>query len=346
MKYNYLIVGAGISGAIWARELTNARHSCLVIDKRPYIGGLCHTRNIDGIDVHYHSGHIFHTNIKSVWDYVNKFGEFSNYHHKVKSCYKGKLYSFPINLETFQQFYGIRNPQEAKRKFCKLKKDLFNKLYAEYSYKQWGMKLSELGETNILQRLPIRFTFNDDYFSDKYQGIPVHGYTRLIERIFNGVVINLNTPFEPETKLADKVIYTGSIDEFFNYSLGKLQYRSIHIERELHEIEDYQGCATINYADKKTRFLRIVEHKHFNWKDCSNTIISKDYPVQYNGVNERYYPIPTKENIDLYNRYTKEAEKLKTVIFSGRMGLYKYMNMDETIIQTLNQVQKELNGNI
>ena len=376
MKYDYLIVGAGLAGSTIACELTKKGKKCLVIDKRPHIGGNVYTENINGINVHKYGAHIFHTSNKKIWDYVNSFVEFNRYTNcPVAQAPDGKLYNLPFNMNTFYQMWGVKTPQEAQAKIDDQRKeavdkmiadgvteprnleeqaltligrDIYEQLIKHYTEKQWGRKCTDL-PAFIIRRLPVRLTFDNNYFNDSYQGIPIGGYTKLIEKMLEGVDLKLNTDFfdnKPELeKIAEKIVYTGEIDRFFDYKFGHLQYRTVSFENELLDMPNYQGNAVINYTDEKTPFTRIIEHKHFelfgnNVYDIPQTIISKEYSKEWNPGDEPYYPVNDDRNNNLYEDYKSLADKEKNVIFCGRLAEYRYYDMHQVIAQALELCSK------
>lgn len=377
MKYDFLIVGAGLAGATAACELTKTGKKCLVIDKRPHIGGNIYTEDINGINVHKYGAHIFHTSDKTIWDYVNSFVEFNRYTNcPVAKAPDGKLYNLPFNMNTFYQMWGVKTPSEAQKKLDEQRKDAVEKMKAEgiveprnleeqalmligrdiyeqliksYTEKQWGRPCSEL-PAFIIRRLPVRLTFDNNYFNDSYQGIPVGGYTRLIEKMLEGVEVRLNTDFFVHRKeleeLADKVIYTGEIDRYYNYCFGHLQYRTVSFETETLENPNYQGNAVVNYTSADVPYTRIIEHKHFEALLQNevyanpNTVISREYSKEWKPGDEPYYPVNDERNSKLYSQYKDLADKEKNVIFCGRLAEYRYYDMHQVIAQTLNLVNK------
>lgn len=375
MKYDFLIVGAGLAGATAAHELTKAGHSCLVIDKRPHIGGNIFTENIDGINVHKYGAHIFHTSDKRIWDYVNSFVEFNRYTNcPVAMAPDGKLYNLPFNMNTFYQMWGVKTPEEAQAKIDEQRKeaiekmkaegvteprnleeqaltligrDIYEKLIKHYTEKQWGRKCTEL-PAFIIRRLPVRLTFDNNYFNDSYQGIPIGGYTRLIEKMFENVEVRLNTDyFELKAELnnlAYQIIYTGEIDRFYDYRFGHLKYRTVSFETESLDRPNYQGNAVVNYTDASTPFTRIIEHKHFEsfGNDVyanPKTIISREFSKEWNPGDEPYYPVNDDRNSKLYSKYKALADNEPNVIFCGRLAEYRYYDMHQVIAQTLETVK-------
>jgi len=357
--FDYLIVGAGLFGAVFAHEATKKGKKCLVVDKRSHIGGNVYTENIEGINVHKYGAHIFHTSNKKVWDYVNSFVEFNRYTNSPIASYKGKLYNLPFNMNTFYQLWGVKTPMEAKAKIEEQRaawkhitepknleeqalvlggKDIYEKLIKGYTEKQWGRPATQI-PSFIIRRLPFRFTFDNNYFNDTYQGIPIGGYTKLVEKLLEGIEVRTNTNyFEHKSvldQLANKIVYTGKIDEFFDYKFGKLEYRSLHFENELLDIPNFQGNAVVNYTDKDVPFTRILEHKHFEFGTQPVTYITREYPHEFSKDKEPYYPINDKKNQDLLIKYQELAQQKKNVIFGGRLAEYKYYDMHLVIEQSL-----------
>lgn len=355
----YLIVGSGFWGSVLAHQLLKRDLHCLVIDKRSHIGGNVYTENINGINVHKYGAHIFHTSNKQVWNFVNSFVEFNRYTNTPVANYKGKLYNLPFNMNTFYQMWGVTTPEQAKEKIAQQRresgiinprnleeqaislvgKDIYYTLIKDYTEKQWGRKATEL-PAFIIKRLPLRFTFDNNYFNDKYQGIPIGGYTQLIEKLLEGVEVRLNTDYfenrEYFDSIADKIIYTGEIDRFFNYCYGHLEYRTVYFETELLEgISNYQGNAVVNYTDAATPFTRIIEHKHFEFGQQPDTVISKEYSKEWKPGDEPYYPVNDERNSALYARYKALADKQDKVIFGGRLAEYKYYDMHQVIENAL-----------
>ena len=361
-KYDYLIVGAGLSGSVFANEATKKGKTCLVIDKRNHIGGNIYTENVDGINVHKYGAHIFHTSNKKVWDYINGFAEFNNFVNSPVAIYKNELYNLPFNMNTFSKMWNIKTPDEAKNiiknqiEICNIKnpknledqaislvgKDIYEKLIKGYTEKQWGMNCKDL-PSFIIRRLPVRFTYNNNYFNDKYQGIPIGGYTQIIEKMLLNSDVLLNTDYFEFIKdhkgIAKKIIYTGEIDKFYNYRYGKLDYRSLRFESEILNEENYQGNAVVNYTEKEIPYTRIIEHKHFEFGNQPKTVVTKEYPAKYGNGNEPYYPINDSKNTALYEKYKSLADKEKNIFFCGRLGQYKYFDMDKVIENTLNLAQ-------
>lgn len=364
MKTDFLIIGSGLFGTTMAYLLRQKGYKCLVIDKRPYIGGNVYTESVNGINVHKYGAHIFHTSNKRVWDFVNSFVEFNRYTNSPVANYRGKLYNLPFNMNTFYQMWGVTIPEQAatmidrQRKEanishpCNLEeqaislvgKDIYYTLIKDYTEKQWGRKCTEL-PAFIIKRLPVRFTFDNNYFNDKYQGIPEGGYTRMIERMLEGVEVRLNTDyFEDKAyfdSMADRIIYTGEIDRFFDYRFGHLEYRTVSFETELLEgISNYQGNAVVNYTDADTPYTRIIEHKHFEFGQQPDTVISREYSKEWRPGDEPYYPVNDKQNSDLYARYKELANGQEKVIFGGRLAEYKYYDMHQVIASALELLEK------
>lgn len=359
IKYGYLIVGAGLFGAVFAHEAYTRGKKCLVIDKRKHIGGNIFTENIEGINVHKYGAHIFHTSNKKIWDYVNSFVEFNHYTNSPIANYKGQLYNLPFNMNTFYQLWGVKTPEEARLKIEEQRydyshitnpqnleeqalvlggKDIYEKLIKGYTEKQWGRPATEI-PAFIIQRLPFRFTFDNNYFNDTYQGIPIGGYTNLVEKLLDGIEVRTGVNyFDQQTELdqlADKIVYTGKIDEFFNYRYGKLEYRSLHFEHELLNIPNFQGNAVFNYTDRNVPYTRILEHKHFEFGTQPQTYITKEYPHEYSIDNEPYYPINDDKNQMLLSKYQNMAKYKPNVIFGGRLAEYKYYDMHQVVANAL-----------
>ena len=367
MKYDYLVVGAGLYGATFAHEAKKAGKSVLVIDKRNHIAGNVYTEKIKGINVHMYGAHIFHTNNKQVWEYVNQFAKFNRFTNSPVANYKGELYSLPFNMYTFNKMWGVVTPQEAWEKIEAQKQasgikepknleeqaislvgtDIYEKLIKGYTQKQWGRQCSEL-PAFIIKRLPVRFTFDNNYFNALYQGIPVGGYTRMVANMLDGIEVRLGVNYLEEKEIydamTDKVIYTGSIDSYFNYKLGALEYRSVRFENEVLDIPNFQGNAAVNYTDAETPWTRIIEHKWFEFgkdesgNDITDTVISKEYSSEWKVGDEPYYPVNDEKNGDLYTKYRELADKESKVIFGGRLGEYKYYDMDAVIASALEMV--------
>lgn len=364
-RYDYLVVGAGLFGAVFAHEAYRAGKRCLVIDKRDHIGGNVYTENIHDINVHRYGAHIFHTGNRAIWNYINQFAEFNNYINSPVAVYKDELYNLPFNMNTFSKLWGLRTPQEVKAKIAEqikelnitepknleeqalslVGKDVYEKLVKGYTEKQWGRDCKDL-PSFIIKRLPLRFTYDNNYFNDRYQGIPQGGYTQIIQKLLDGIDVELNTDYETYVKehpdSFDKVLYTGPIDEYFQYSLGHLEYRSVRFETEELDMENYQGNAVVNYTDREVPYTRIIEHKHFEFGTQPTTIISREYSAEWKPGMEPYYPVNDEKNNELFARYRELAEKEEKVIFGGRLGNYKYYNMDQVIEAALETAGNEL----
>ncbi|MBS5938226.1 UDP-galactopyranose mutase [Clostridium sp.] len=362
-KYDFLIVGAGLYGSVFAYEAKKRGKTCLIIDKRDHIAGNIYTENMEGINVHKYGAHIFHTNNKDVWDYVNNFAEFNRYTSSPIANYHGEIYNLPFNMNTFSKMWGVVTPEEAKeeiRKQCSdnyvenpknleeqainlVGKDIYEKLIKGYTEKQWGRPCSEL-PAFIIRRLPVRFTYDNNYFNDTYQGIPIGGYTNMVEKMIDGIEVKLNTDYldnkDKWDDMAERVVYTGPIDAYFDYKLGILQYRSISFENEVLDIENFQGNAVVNYTDKETPYTRIIEHKHFEFGNQPKTIISKEYSKEWKMGDEPYYPINDLKNNELYNKYTELAKAEDNIIFGGRLAEYKYYDMHKVIEAALMKVKE------
>lgn len=359
MHYDYLVVGSGLFGSVFAHEAFSCGKSVLVIDKRPHIAGNIYTKEIENIHVHQYGAHIFHTNDKKVWNYITQFANFNRFTNSPVANYHGELFSLPFNMYTFNKMWGISTPKEAEKIIAEQRReithtptnleeqaislvgrDIYKKLIKGYTEKQWGRKCKDL-PTFIINRLPVRYIFDNNYFNALYQGIPIGGYTKLIEQLLDGIEIRLNTDYLKEKSyfdsIADKIIYTGAIDAYFNYQLGELEYRSVRFETEILNIPNFQGNATVNYTDPETPWTRIIEHKWFefgkdsNGNDIPKTIISREYSSEWKLGDEPYYPINDKKNSTLYTCYKDLASKETNVIFGGRLGEYKYYDMDQII---------------
>jgi UDP-galactopyranose mutase len=360
MKCDYLIVGSGIFGSTFARLATDQGKKCLIIDKRKHIGGNCYTKMIEGINVHQYGAHIFHTNNKTVWRYVNKFASFNNYINSPKAVFNGKIYSLPFNMNTFHELWGVQTPQQAKEIIEKQRflgnptnleeqslslvgKDVYEKLIKYYTKKQWGKEPTEL-PTSIIKRIPIRFTFDNNYFDDEYQGIPIGGYTKLFDNMLNGIKVETNTDYfcnrEYFNSIANKIVYTGCIDEFFDYDLGTLDYRSLEFKTKIVNTNNYQGVAVINYTDLNCDYTRSIEHKHFEKNYSNNSVITYEYPKDHTKNLIPYYPINDYKNERIYMRYYERSKRLTNFIFGGRLATYKYLNMDTTIKCAMNTFSK------
>lgn len=370
-RYDYLIVGAGLFGSIFAYKAKQQNKKCLVIDRRPHLGGNIYCEKMEGINVHKYGAHIFHTSNKTVWEFVNSIVEFNRYTNSPVANYKGKLYNLPFNMNTFYQMWGVTTPAEATAKIEEQKaeavarmkelgvteprnleeqaqvligKDIYEALIKGYTEKQWGRKCTEL-PAFIIKRLPVRLVFDNNYFNDKYQGIPIGGYNVLIERLLEGVETRLNCDFFANRKelsaLADKIVFTGAIDEFYNYQFGKLEYRTVNFETEVLDMPNYQGNAVVNYTEKEVPYTRVIEHKHFEMfgaeiDACPKTVISKEYSSEWTEGSEPYYPVNDEKNNSLYMRYKELADKENNVTFGGRLAEYKYYDMHHIVEKALN----------
>ena len=361
--YDYLIVGAGLYGAVCAREAVKAGKKVLVIDKRPHIAGNVHTEQIEGIHVHVYGAHIFHTNNRTVWDYVNHFAEFNRFTNSPVANYKGELYSLPFNMYTFNKMWGVVTPAEAAAKIEEQRReagitepknleeqaislvgtDIYEKLIKGYTEKQWGRDCHDL-PAFIIKRLPVRLTFDNNYFNALYQGIPMGGYTKMVENMLSGIEVRLNVDYfehrEELDALADRVIYTGPIDAYFGYKLGNLEYRSVRFETEVLDIPNFQGNAAVNYTDRETPWTRIIEHKWFEFGTQPKTVISREFSSEWKPGDEPYYPVNDERNGALYQEYKKLADAEEKVIFGGRLGEYKYYDMDAVIASALKKCQE------
>ena len=367
-KYDYLVVGAGLFGATFAYEAAKRGKHVKVIEKRPHIAGNIYTKEVDGIQVHQYGAHIFHTSNQKIWDYVNQFADFNRYTNSPVANYKGEMYNLPFNMNTFNEMWGVRTPAEALAKIDEQRqemagkkpqnleeqaisligRDIYEKLIKGYTEKQWGQKATEL-PAFIIRRLPVRLTYDNNYFNDSYQGIPMGGYTQIVERMLESDLIDVavNTDFydhrDDYLASADKVVFTGPIDQFFDYRLGELQYRSLRFETEEKPVGNYQGNAVINYTDAETPYTRVIEHKHFEFGkgDKGKTIVTREYPADWHRGDEPYYPVNNQENNQLYAKYQELAKEQPNVIFGGRLGQYRYYNMDQVIAAALKTVAKE-----
>jgi UDP-galactopyranose mutase len=362
-KYNCLIVGSGLFGSVFAYKLRQAGEKILVIEKRDHTGGNVYCENIADINTHKYGAHIFHTSNKTVWEFVNSFVTFNNYINSPIANFKGKLFNLPFNMNTFYSLWGLTTPMEAQKKIEEQRekahitepknleeqaisligKDIYEVLIKGYTEKQWGRKCRDLPPF-IIKRLPVRFTFNNNYFNDTYQGIPIGGYNKLINGLLNNIEIRTNTDFISDRKyfesIAENIVYTGMIDEFYNYQFGKLEYRTLKFETQIIECENYQGNAVVNYTDISVPYTRIIEHKHFEFGSHSKTVITKEYPVEWTEGTEPYYPINDEKNTLLYSKYHDLAQKEKNIIFGGRLAEYQYYDMDKTIERALDLFRK------
>lgn len=366
MRYDYIVVGAGLFGAVFAREAAEAGKKVLVIDRRDHPAGNIHTEDRDGILIHRYGAHIFHTSDEEVWRYVSRFASFNRFTNAPLARYRGRLYHLPFNMNTFYSLWGTATPREAlerieeqrreikgeprnleEQAIALVGRDVYETLIRGYTEKQWGRPCTEL-PASIIRRLPVRLTYDNNYFNDLYQGIPREGYTRMVERMLEGVEVRLNTPWDPEMRnLTDKIVYTGSIDGWFEGRLGQLEYRSLRFETEKLEIRDYQGNAVINDTNAETPYTRIIEHKHFAFDqqevmDTPCTWITREYPMKWEQGGEPYYTVNDEKNSVLYSRYRRLAEEDPQVIFGGRLGLYRYLDMDDTVRAALDTARKEL----
>ena len=378
MKYDYLVVGAGLFGAIFAYEANKAGKKVLVIDRRPHVGGNIYTEEVEGIQVHKYGAHIFHTSDKEVWDYIQQFAEFNRYTNCPVARYKDELYNLPFNMNTFSKMWGIKTPEEAKEiidrqiKEAGIKepanleeqaislvgRDIYEKLIKGYTEKQWGKRASEL-PSFIIRRLPVRYVYDNNYFNDQYQGIPIGGYTQIIEKMLEGVEVRLGVDFFEDREIleseADHIVFTGMIDAFYDYCYGELEYRSLRFETETLDMENYQGNAVVNYTDRETPYTRVIEHKHFEYgcqggygntgtPAIQKTVITREYPAAWEKGAQPYYPMNDEKNNALYERYRELAEKEEHVIFGGRLGMYRYYDMHQVIAEALKCVKENLYG--
>ena len=363
MKYDYLIVGAGLFGVVFAYEATKKGKKCLVIDKRDHIAGNIYTKETENINVHQYGAHIFHTSDRKIWDYVNSFADFNNYINSPVAVYKDELYNLPFNMNTFSKMWNIKTPSEAKAIIKKqieelnitepqnleeqalslVGTDVYEKLIKGYTEKQWGRDCKEL-PAFIIKRLPLRFTYDNNYFNDRYQGIPIGGYTKIVEKMLEGSDVLLDTDYFEFIKdnegIADKVLFTGMIDEYYDFCYGHLEYRTVRFETEVLDCDNYQGNAVVNYTDREVPYTRIIEHKHFEFGKQEKTIISREYSTEWEPGMEPYYPVNNERNNDLFEKYKALADKEEKVIFGGRLGNYKYYDMDKVIIAALEAVEK------
>lgn len=362
VEYDYLIVGCGLFGTVFAQQAAERGRKVLVIEKRPHIGGNCYTENIEGINVHKYGPHIFHTSDERVWKYVNRFADFNHFVNRPKVRYGDKLYSFPINLMTLYQLYGVKTPMQARKKLeevaipndnpekleewilSQVGEEIYEFFFRGYTKKQWRQEAKNL-PASIIKRLPIRFSFDDNYYDDRHQGIPIGGYTKMFERMLEGIEVKLNTDYFERTdywnSFAPRVVYTGKIDEYFNYKFGMLDYICLRFETEVLE-GDYQGNAVINYTEEEIPYTRVIEHKHFEFGNQPKTVVTTEFAVEYHRNNVPYYPVNTEENNKLYQRYRKEAEKENNLVLGGRLATYSYLDMDDAILSSLKIVDNLL----
>ena len=364
--YDYLIVGAGLFGSIFEYEAKKRGKNCLVIDKRPHIGGNIYTKEVEGINVHEYGAHIFHTSNHEVWKYIQQFATFNRYTNSPIARYKDEIYNMPFNMNTFNKLWGVITPEQAKKKIEQqikesgitdpknleeqaislVGRDIYEKLVKGYTQKQWGRRCDEL-PSFIIKRLPVRFTYDNNYFNDLYQGIPIGGYTQIIEKMLEGIDIRLNCNYFSNRKeletIANKIVFTGMIDQYYDYCFGELEYRSLRFETEVLEMENYQGNAVVNYNEYEIPYTRIIEHKHFEYGETRKTVITREYPATWKIGDEPYYPMNDEKNNYLYEKYKALADKENKVIFGGRLGMYKYYDMHHIISEALDMVGKEFN---
>lgn len=363
--YDYLIVGAGLFGSVFAHEANKAGKKCLVIEKRDHIAGNVYCEEMEGINVHKYGAHIFHTSNKKVWDYINQFAEFNRYTNSPIAVYKDEIYNLPFNMNTFHTLWGVKTPKEAKAKIQQqidqagikepqnleeqaislVGTDIYEKLIKGYTQKQWGRKCTDL-PSFIIKRLPVRFTFDNNYFNDLYQGIPIGGYTKIVEKLLEGIEVRTNCDFfdnkEAFEKSAEKILFTGMIDEFFGYCYGELEYRSLRFETEILDEKNYQGNAVVNYNEYEVPFTRIIEHKHFEYGTQEKTVITREYPANWEKGDEPYYPMNDEKNNALFEKYRALAAEQEKVIFGGRLGMYRYFDMHHIIDEALTCVKNEI----
>ena len=364
-QYDYLIVGAGLTGAVFAHEAKKIGKKCLVIDRRDHIAGNVYTEEVEGINVHRYGAHIFHTSMKDVWGYVNQFAEFNNYVNSPIANYKGEIYNMPFNMNTFSKMWGVVTPAEAKAKIQEqidaegigepqnleeqalslVGRDIFEKLVKGYTEKQWGRDCKDL-PASIIKRLPCRFTYDNNYFNDRFQGIPMGGYTKMVANMLEGVEVRTGVEYKDliaeQPDIADRVIYCGPIDSFYDYSLGQLEYRSLRFETELLDEADHQGVAVMNYNEREVPYTRVIEHKHFEFGTQPKTVVTREYPADWKPGDEPYYPINDERNTALYEQYRELADREGKVVFAGRLGGYKYYDMDKAIAAAFEVVRAEL----
>lgn len=365
MKYDYLIVGAGLFGAVFAREAMDRGKTCLVLDRRDHIGGNIYTEEIEGIQVHRYGAHIFHTSDRRVWDYINRYAEFNNYINSPVAVYRDELYNLPFNMNTFSRMWNIRTPREAKgiiegqiadlhieepgnleeQALSLVGRDVYEKLVKGYTEKQWGRDCKDL-PAFIIRRLPLRFTYDNNYFNDRYQGIPIGGYTSIVRKLLKGADVRTGVDYLKEREAyegaAGRIVFTGMIDEYYGYRLGPLEYRSVRFETEVLDCDNYQGNAVVNYTDREVPWTRIIEHKHFEFGTQEKTVISREYSSEWKVGDEPYYPVNDEKNSHLYEEYAALAAEEKNVIFGGRLGAYRYYDMDKVIASALELAKKEL----
>lgn len=365
-KYDFLIVGSGLFGSIFAYEAKKRGKSCLVIDKRDHVAGNIYTKEVEGIQVHWYGAHIFHTSNPEIWQYINQFAEFNRYTNSPIAKYQDEVYNMPFNMNTFHALWGVFTPKEAKQKIEEelqdvqienpknleeqaiklVGKTIYEKLVKGYTEKQWGKKATELPPF-IIKRLPVRFTYDNNYFNDRYQGIPIGGYTQIIEKMLEGIPVRLNCDYFAEKEeldaLAEKIVFTGPIDQFYAYQFGELEYRSLRFETEILEEENYQGNAVVNYTDYEVPYTRVIEHKHFEFLQGGKTVITREYPDTWTKEKEPYYPVNDEKNNQLYQTYRNRAKQDQNIIFGGRLGQYQYYDMDKVILEALNCVKENLN---
>ena len=363
MAYDYLIVGAGLFGAVFAHEMTEKGKKCLVIDRRNHIAGNAYTEKIEGINVHKYGAHIFHTSNERVWAYVNRFARFNNYINAPVAVYKDEIYNLPFNMNTFSKMWGVKTPAEAKAIIARqveaehigepknleeqalklVGRDIYEKLIKGYTEKQWGRDCTEL-PAFIIRRLPLRFIYDNNYFNDRYQGVPEGGYTAMVEKLLDGIEVRLNTDYfefiRENPEIAETTLYTGMIDAFFGYRLGVLEYRSVRFETEVLDTDNYQGNAVVNYTERAVPYTRVIEHKHFEFGRQEKTVISREYSSEWTQGGDPYYPVNNARNMDLYARYKALADETPSVIFGGRLGEYKYYDMDKVILSALELTEK------
>lgn len=364
-QYDYLIVGAGLTGAVFAHEAKKIGKKCLVIDRRDHIAGNVYTEEVEGINVHRYGAHIFHTSMKDVWGYVNQFAEFNNYVNSPIANYKGEIYNMPFNMNTFSKMWGVVTPAEAKAKIQEqidaegigepqnleeqalslVGRDIFEKLVKGYTEKQWGRDCKDL-PASIIKRLPCRFTYDNNYFNDRFQGIPMGGYTKMVANMLEGVEVRTGVEYKDliaeQPNIADRVIYCGPIDSFYDYSLGQLEYRSLRFETEVLDEADHQGVAVMNYNEREVPYTRVIEHKHFEFGTQPKTVVTREYPADWKPGDEPYYPINDERNTALYEQYRELADREGKVVFAGRLGGYKYYDMDKAIAAAFEVVESEL----